>query len=426
MTKGEIMSSILSRREFLKFVSIAAFFTFTKDSLKAATIPHVIVIGGGFSGATCAKYLKMWGGSSVKVTIVEKNSLYVSPILSNLVLNNNKTINDLTFNYITYSSKYGINMVHKEVVAINSDSKILTLADNSTLSYDKLVIASGIDFIKTNDYDITKIPHAWQAGEQTTLLKNQIDSMKNGDTFVMTIPKAPYRCPPGPYERACVVSDYLRNTKGYSNCKVIVLDENSKIIVEENTFSSVFAKNGVDYRPNSVVTYVDDSAKSVVYEENGIDSITLAADVLNVIPNQKAASTVFLAGVNSGNWADINVLNYESNIKKDIHIIGDSQGSSQPKAGHIGNSEAKVCADAILREFNNLQPYSSPKTNSACYSPTSSNEASWLTAVYKYDSNTKTMVSANTQVYPAAGSPSSSNYRKMFLWSGNLFSDTFS
>lgn len=420
------MNNKISRRNFLKYVSLGAVATVTPfNKLNAATIPHIIVIGGGFSGATCAKYLKMWGGSSIDVTVVEPNSTYVSPILSNLVINGQKTTTDLSFKYVDYGNKYNINMIHKKVNDVNSVSKTITLDDNITLSYDKLVLSPGIDFIKTNDYDTEIVTHAWQAREQINILKTQIDAMQDGDKFVMSIPKAPYRCPPGPYERACVVSDYLKNGKGLSNSQVIVLDENSKIIVEEDTFGSVFNKNGVDYRPNSVVTDVNSNTKVITYTENGVGKI-ISGTVLNVIPNQKAAPIIFTAGVNNGNWAPVNPLSYESTIKRDIHIIGDSQGTGQPKAGHIGNSEAKICADAILRTLNGLDPYPSPKTNSACYSPTSSNEASWLTAVYKYDSATNTMVSANTAVYPAAGTPSSSNYNKMFDWAGNLFSDTFS
>lgn len=415
----------LTRRDFFKYTSLAvASIIASPYKLEANSIPHIIVIGGGFSGATCAKYLKMWGGSSIDVTLVETNSSYVSPILSNLVLNGQKNTSDLTFDYVNYANNYKINMIHKSVTTVDSTNKIIKLNDNSVLKYDKLVLATGIDFIKINDYDSNIVTHAWQSREQINILKSQIDTMIDGDSFIMTIPKAPYRCPPGPYERACVVSDYLKNQKGFRNCQVIVLDENPKIIVEENTFSTVFNNNGVIYKPNCVVTDVNSNTKTVSFKENGIDK-TLNSTVLNVIPNQKASSIIFTSGVNTGNWAPVNPLNYESTIKKDIHIIGDSQGTGQPKAGHIGNSEAKICADAILRNLKGLSPYSSPKTNSACYSPTSSTEASWLTAVYKYDSNTKKMVSANTNVYPAAGNPSSLNYNKMFNWAGNLFSDTF-
>lgn len=410
-----------SRRNFMKFVGASSLFAVTPGMAEDTTKPHIVVVGGGFSGATCAKYLKMWGGSSINVTIIEANSTYVSPILSNLVLNGQKTTSDLTFTYGDLSSKYGINLIHGTVNSVDKINQSLTLENGNSIKYDKLVLASGIDFIKVNDYDITKVPHAWKAGEQTNLLKEQIDAMVDGDTFTMTIPAAPYRCPPGPYERACVVADYLKNVKGFTNCKVNVLDANANITVEADTFGAKFAEYGVEYKPSTTVTAVDDNTRTLTYTENG-ESKTLTSTVLNVIPNQKAAPIIFKAGVNSGNWAPINPLSYESVMANGIYIIGDSQGTGQPKAGHMGNSEAKVCADAILRTLNGVALYASPKTNSACYSPTSTTEASWLTAVFKYDADEQKMVIANI----AAGEPTTSNYSKMFSWSGNLFSDTFS
>jgi len=411
-----------SRRDFMKFVGVSSFFAVAPSIAEAATTPHIVVVGGGFSGATCAKYLKMWGGSSVNVTIIEANPTYVSPILSNLVLNGQKTTADLSFTYGDLNNKYDINMIHSTVSSVDKINQSLTLENGSSVQYDKLVLASGIDFIKVNDYDITKVPHAWKAGEQTNLLKAQIDGMVDGDTFTMTVPAAPYRCPPGPYERACVVADYLKNTKGFTNCKVNVLDANANITVEADTFGAKFAEYGIEYKPSTTVTAVDDNTKTLTYTE-GAESKTLSSKVLNVIPNQKAAPIVFTAGVNSGNWAPINPLSYESTETgaEGIYIIGDSQATGQPKAGHIGNSEAKVCADAILRTINGVALYASPKTNSACYSPTSATEASWLSGVFKYDSSTQTMVVSNL----AAGESATENYRKMFWWSENLFSDTF-
>lgn len=412
-----------SRRDFMKFVGLSSLFALTPSTADTITIPHIVIVGGGFSGATCAKYLKMWGGSSVSVTIIETNPTYVSPILSNLVLNSQKTTSDLSFSYTNLNGKYGVNIIHSTVDSVNKTSKTLALANGNSVQYDKLVLAAGIDFIKTNDYDITKIPHAWKAGEQTNLLKAQIDAMKNGDTFTMTIPAAPYRCPPGPYERACVVADYLKNTKGFDSCKVVVLDANANITVEADTFGAKFEAYGIEYKPSAIVTNVDDTTKTLTYTEGG-ETKTITSTVLNVIPNQKAAPIVFSAEVNSGNWAPINPLSYESVLTSGIYIIGDSQGTGQPKAGHIGNSEAKVCADAILRTLNGVALYASPKTNSACYSPTSASEASWLTAVYEYDSTTQKMVIVGGRY--TAGPSAASNYNKMFLWSENLFSDTFS
>ncbi len=417
----------LDRREFFKVISIVTASLLTPFSLKAATkVPHIVVLGGGFAGSTCAKYLKLWGGNSINVTLIDKNDSYVSPILSNLILNNRKTLNSLTFSYDNLNIKYSINTIFKDLNDIDDISKVLSFDDGSTLGYDKLILAPGIDFIKTNNYSFDKVPHAWIAGSQTNILKSQIETMQNGDDFILTIPKSPYRCPPGPYERACVVADYLKNIKGFYDSKVIVLDENSDIIVEKDIFNNAFINYGIDYRANCNINNVNDTTNTLSFTQNNKE-YTLSSKVLNVIPKQKAASIIFQAGLNKGNWAIIDPISYESQLKKDIYIIGDSQGTSQPKAGHIGNSEAKVCADAVLRSLNNLNSYPNPKTNSACYSPVSTKEATWLTAVYKYDANTKQMVLANTQVYPAAASlATNKNYINMFNWAENLFSDTFS
>ncbi len=413
-----------SRRGFLKLLGLSpiAAMSLVPTISKAAPIKNnnIIIIGGGFSGATCAKYLKLWGGNSVNVTIIEKNSTYVSPILSNLVLNSQKTTKDLTFTYSTLKQKYKINFIHENVIDIDKANKKLTLSNSKTVKYDQLVLATGIDFEKVNEYDFKKVPHAWQSRDGINDLKAKIESMRDGDTFIMSIPSSPYRCPPGPYERACVVADYLKNKKRFYNSKVIVLDANSKIIVKEDTFGAEFRRYGIDYRPNSIVTKVDESTNSVTFEENGVTK-RLSAKVLNIIPNQKAAPIVFKAQINSGKFAPVNPLSYESLIANDIYIIGDSQATSQPKAGHIGNSEAKICADAILRKLNNIALYPSPKTNSACYSPVSSTKASWLSAVYRYDPVTSQMVLA----FKDSGQATTKNYKKMFLWSENLFADTF-
>ncbi len=433
------MNNQLSRRSLLKALGLGLTATVLPGLVRAAdTLPHIVVVGGGFAGATVAKYLKMWGGLSVQVTVIEPNSTYVSPILSNLVLNGQKTTSDLSFNYINHSQKYGVNMLHDTVAGVDNSTKTVTLDSGGTLSYDKLILAPGIDFQAVAGHDFAKIPHAWKAGEQTNLLKTQIDAMVDGDSFVMTVPKAPYRCPPGPYERACVVADYLKNTKGFTGCTVKVLDANAGITVEADTFDAAFTSYGVEYIHSAEVLSVDSDAKSVTYSVNGAANETALATTLNVIPNQKAGPIVFTAGLNEGNWAPINPLTYESTklnsadqaLGLDIHIIGDSQGTGLPKAGHIGNSEAKICADAILRSLKGLAPDTAPKTNSACYSPVSATTASWLTAVYEYNSATKQMqpidvVPNGTLDKYAAGAPSAENYRSMFNWSGNLFADTF-
>ncbi len=412
---------MINRRDFLKYLSVAASAAILPTSLLGATTAtkRVIVVGGGYAGSTCAKYLKMWGGDSIDVTLVEPNVTYVSPILSNLVLNNQKNIDDLTFGYVPHASKYKINVVHKSVTSIDANTNSIALSDGTTLDYDRLVLAPGIDFIQSNSYDFNKVPHAWIAGVQTELLKNQIDTLTNGDTFVMSIPKSPYRCPPGPYERACVVADYLKNVKKVS-VAITVLDANADFTVEKETFSTAFARYGIDYIPNAQVTHVDDANMQLTYN----NSQTIHAKVINIIPGQKAAKIVIDSGLTDSTYfAPVNLLSYESTIKPNIHIIGDSHKSTQPKAGHIGNNEGKICADAVLRLLNGRQPFNAPKTNSACYSPISRTEASWLSAVYQYDNATGQMVFAGA--YPKSAAPSTRNYSDMFMWAGNLFDDTF-
>ena len=415
----------LSRRTLLKAMGLGAAALMSPQMLRAETLPHVVVVGGGFAGATAAKYLKMWGGLGVQVTLIEPNETYVSPILSNLVLNEQKTTNDLQFNYVNHSTQYAVNVVHDTVDDIDAQAQTLALRSGASMQYDRLILAPGIDFIDITGLDSDKVPHAWKAGAQTNLLKTQIDEMVDGDHFVMTVPAAPYRCPPGPYERACVVADFLKNTQGLVNCDITVLDANPNVTVERDMFLAQFAGYGINYRPNSIVQKVDSDARSVTFTENGGVAQTLASTVLNVIPNQKAGQIIFNAGLNVSNWAPVNPLSYESTVKANIHIIGDSQGTGQPKAGHQGNSEAKVCADAVLRSLQGLAPDPAPKTNSACYSPVSSTHATWLTAVYEYNATTQQMQLVEGAGYPAAEEPSTGNYSDMFNWSGNLFADTF-
>lgn len=385
---------------------------------------RVVVIGGGMAGATIAKYLRIWGGSKVQVTIVEPASVYVSNIMSNLVLNNQLTLNSLNFNWNRLVANYGIKRVQATVLGIDPVAKKVTLSAGGPLYYDRLVVAPGIEFDVVPGLETAAaqaiVTHAWKAGPQTATLRTQIQGMSAGGTFLMSIPKAPYRCPPGPYERACVVADYLKRYKPGS--KVIVLDANPNITAEAHTFSRAFSRLGIDYRPGVAVARVNASTRTVVTATG----TSIKASVLNVIPNQKAGKVITSNGLANvgGRWAGVNVLNYESAVARGVHIVGDSAATTQPKAGHIANQEAKVCADAIVRAMLGLSPDQQIMTNSACYSPISATQASWLTAVFGYDPVSKTMkVVAN---HPAeASSPSAENLREMRQWFSNLMVDSF-
>ncbi len=412
---------------------------------------RVVVVGGGMAGATVAKYLRLWGGANMGVTLVEPDVAYTSNIMSNLVLNGTLSTKQLAYGHDELVSRYGVVRRSARVMALDAANRHVSLSDGTSLSYDRLVVAPGVEFmpaygLSTRDYD-SKTPHAWRAGAQTDLLKLQLDAMVDGDIFVMTIPLAPYRCPPGPYERACLIADTLKNT-GRGNCKVVVLDENAGIQAERESFSHAFSviHGGViDYRPGVSGISINPDTKVVSYD-NG--AVTISARVVNPIPAHRAAGIgagdlddadqggwLAQAGLNnssSGRWCVVNVLSYESTAVPYVHVIGDAALCGLPKAGHVGNQEAKICADAIVRLLDGAQPDAQPVANSACYSPITANTASWLTAVYQYDAaSTKMMVAANRGSTVGAGAVeaaniSNKNYRQMFTWFHTLMADSFS
>lgn len=385
---------------------------------------RVVVIGGGMAGATVAKYLRLWGGTGVDVTLVERESAYTSSIMSNLVLNGQRTIQSLQFSYGTLASSYGIQMVQGNVVSIDPVGRKVRLANGTVLDYDRLVVAPGIDFdvvpgLETAEAQ-AKVPHAWKAGPQTTALRNMITAMpaSNG-VFVMSIPPTPYRCPPGPYERACIVADWLNRNKPGSH--VIVLDANPGIVAEPHAFAEGFALHGIDYRPGTIINSVDATAMSVSTNMGQV-----AGDVINIIPNHKAGKVVIDNGLANvgGRWAGVDVLTYESRAAANVHILGDSSATTQPKAGHVANQEAKVCADAIVRLFGGAAPDPAPVTNSSCYSPITADTASWLTNVFAYDPVTGTMKSTTGGNVEAAAR-SQDNYKEMNKWFTTLMTDSF-
>ena len=410
----------------------------------------VVVVGGGMAGMTAAKYLRLWGGSGLQVTLVEPDAVYTSSIMSNLVLNGSRTVASLQFTRDALTSKYGVARVSGSVVAVNPGARTVTLADKTVLAYDRLVLAPGVSFddaygLTQSDYD-ARTPHAWRAGAQTTLLRNQVAAMRNGDTFVMTIPKAPYRCPPGPYERACVVADYLKKAKG-PNCRVLVLDENLSIQAERHTFELAFTQihaGVIRYVPGVSDIRIDATTRQVAYVDPLKAPQTVQARVVNPIAPHRATGSapggwLAQAGLNNGvdgRWANVDVLSYESTALpgSGIHVIGDASSCGMPKAGHVANQEAKICADAIVRLFLNGQPDPQPVANSACFSPITSSTASWLTAVYQYDptdrkmkvasSGGRTVINGAPATATEAAAINSDNFEDMGIWFKTLMGDT--
>lgn len=434
----------LSRRRFVQQLGVLGVGAFVAGSLGAEeaqadskkpstspTVPtntgisgRVVVIGGGMAGTSAAKFLRLWGGSGVQVTLVEGSSTYTSNIMSNGVLTGQRSLSSLAYTHAGLKSTYGVNLVTAQARGVDAGARTVSLSGGSTLSYDRLVVAPGIVFdalpgLTTADYD-TRFPHAWQAGPQTTLLRNQLLSMPAGGTFVMTIPAAPYRCPPGPYERACLVADWLKVNKPGS--KVVVLDANPKITAEPIAFTEAFTKTHagvIQYVPNAVIDHVD-AATRTVYTSAG----NVTADVLNPIPPHRAGTIAQDAGlVNvSGRWAGVDVLSYQSTAVPNVHVLGDATGTTQPKSGHMAGAQAKVAADAISRLLSGQPVDPAPATSSACYSPITMSTASWLTAVFHYDASTRTMTTSNLTEAPTV---SAQNYQQMSKWFSGLMADTF-
>ncbi|MFZ4622996.1 MAG: FAD-dependent oxidoreductase [Rhodoferax sp.] len=391
--------------------------------------PRVIVIGGGMAGATVAKYLRLWG-NGIAVTLIERESSYVSNIMSSLVLSGQRTMSSLTYNYSKLMSAYGVTVVKGDVTEIDTTNLKVKLANGTILAADRIVIAPGIDFEDVPGLGTsTRMPHAWKAGPQTTLLASQLAALPPNGKVLLTIPKAPYRCPPGPYERACLIGDWLKAKKPGS--QLTVLDANADILAEADNFHKAFALHNIVYLPNAQITGVDptSSVMTVTTADTVKGGTTIhSAHVVNLIPEQKAGKLIFDAKLNNSTdkrFASVNHLTYESTKAPNIHIIGDAADTTQPKAGHIANQEAKVCADAIVRAFAGLQPDPAPVTNSACYSTITMTQASWLTAVYQYDSVLKKMALAPVPGVAASVGWSTGNFSQMNTWFNALMADSF-
>lgn len=391
----------LNRRDFIKLtaagVGLAAFPGCATVSGGKSKGARVVVIGGGFGGATAAKYLRMWSQGAVDVTMVERNKQFVSCPMSNTVLSGLRNIGDLTKEYQGLKNKHGVNVINDEVVGIDSQKQTVTLSKGQ-LHYDRLVVAPGVDFIWDEIEGLnaqvseSDIPHAWKAGNQTITLRKQLESMQDGGVFAISVPKMPYRCPPGPYERACQVAHYLKQHKPRS--KVILLDANADIVSKKGLFRAAWN----DLYPGMIEYHADASVKKV--NAPGRVATTefedVKADVLNVIPPMRAGAVAKMAGVvdDGGRWCPVDFLSYESTLQKNIHVIGDSVSAALPKSGHMATSQAKICAAAIIDMLGGTQPDIDPAIANTCYSMVSTSEAMHVANVYRFDKEKKIMVSA--------------------------------
>ncbi|MFN7695314.1 MAG: NAD(P)/FAD-dependent oxidoreductase [Burkholderiales bacterium] len=388
------------------------------------SIGRVVVVGGGFGGATCAHYLKMWGGN-VDVTLVERNAAFISCPISNLVVGGFRAMSDITRGYDTLRAA-GVKVVQDEVLAIDPIKKTVRLKGGSPLSYDRLVVSPGVDFMfeqvggLEREINAGRVAHAWKAGPQTELLRRQLESMPDGGVVAMTIPKAPYRCPPGPYERACMVAAYLKQAK--PKAKLLVLDANPEVQSKKALFEKAFKDHysGVlEYRANAELKEVAGKVAKLEFED-------VKADVLNVIPPQRAADLAKSSGLITVNqrWCGVNWLSMESTAVPNVHVLGDAVFAAplMPKSGHMANQHAKLAAAAILELLQGNQPNPSPVLMNTCYSFVTQRDVIHVASVHQYDAAEKIV-----KTVPGSGGVSiAANQlegRYALAWAENIWAD---
>ncbi|CAN4273043.1 HcaD Uncharacterized NAD(FAD)-dependent dehydrogenases [Methylophilaceae bacterium] len=424
------MAEPFNRRAFIKAVGATGLVLASSPSLAMVSKPpmgRVVIVGGGYAGATAAKYLRLWSLGAIEVVLVEANRQFVSCPMSNLVLGGSKSINELTFGYDALQGNHGVVIRHDTVTAIDASLKKITML-GGTLSYDRLIVAPGVDFNYQEwpmlaSVDAQKqVPHAWKAGWQTVNLRQQLEAMADGGVFVMNVPKAPYRCPPGPYERACQVASYFKQHKAKS--KVLVLDANAEIISKKGLFAKVFNETYagiIDYRPDNAISHINLATKTVSTE---FDSIK--ADVLNFIPPQRAGKIAQVAGLTEKDypWCDVNFLTYESKLVPDVHVLGDSVAAGLPKSAHMATNQAKVCASAIVQLMSGNLPDAAPVFANTCYSFINDHAAMHVANVYRYDAGKKMMVSAEGGGVSISPNEKEAGYAH--AWANNIWADTLS
>ncbi len=388
------------------------------------SLGRVAIVGGGFGGATAARYLKMWA-PAIDVTLIERNASFVSCPISNLVIGGHKRIEDVTRGYAGLQAM-GVKVVRAEVGAVDVAGKKLRLAGGGEVAYDRLVLSPGIDFMPEQvgglqaALDSGRVLHAWKAGPQTTALRAQLEAMRDGGVYALAIPLAPYRCPPGPYERACMVASYLKQHKPRS--KVLVLDANPDITSKAGLFRKAWADHYaglVEYRANSVLKEVSGTTARLEFED-------VKADVLNVVPAQRAGDIARSAGlVNMNNrWVGVNWLTMESTAAAGIHVLGDATFSApaMPKSGHMANQHAKVAAAAIIAQLTGQPVNATPVVMNTCYSFVTARDVVHVASVHQYDAAGKTF-----KTVPGSGGLSAAanqiEGRYALSWAENIWAD---
>ncbi|MCX8003756.1 MAG: NAD(P)/FAD-dependent oxidoreductase [Burkholderiaceae bacterium] len=398
--------------------------------VRAQPALKVVVVGGGFGGATCARYLRQWA-PQVEVTLVEPQSTYVACPGSNRLLAGSFYLRDLARDYAALASAYGVRVLRARAVAIDTSARSLRLDSGAPLSWDRLVLAPGIEFDDQGveglaaALDSGEVLHAWRGGSQQIWeLRKRIEGMREGGVVALHIPKAPYRCPPGPYERVSLIAHFLQRYN--PKAKLLVFDSNADIQSKRDLFRAVWKQYGgmIAYEPNAELLRVGDRGR--LLEMRGVG--TVRADVINVIPPQRAPALLRRAGLaeRGANWCAVDFRTYESALVPGVHVIGDAIASApgMPKSGHMANQTGKVCAAAIAARALGQPAPEQPVIANTCYSFVSANEAIYVTGVYRFDAAQRTMVPVK-EAGGTSAAPNAADGARAIGWVFNILYDSF-
>ena len=389
----------------------------------------VVVVGGGYGGATAAKYVRLLSDHRIDVVLVEPNPAFVSCPISNLVVGGVRSLADITTSYDGLR-RHGVTVVHDTVASIDAVKKTVRLAGGPEIRYDKLVVSPGVDLMFDSVQGLRqaqadgRILQAWKAGPETVALFKQLEAMRDGGVYAIAIPEAPYRCPPGPYERASLVAAYLKANKPRS--KVLILDANPDVTSKGPLFKKAWADlypGMVEYRGQHKATSVDAATLTLKLEVQD----DVKADVLNVLPPMRAGAIAVQAGLANANarWCQVDFRTFESTAAKDIHVLGDSiqVAPAMPKSGHMANAHAKVAAAAIVARLQGAEINPNPMLTNTCYSFVSPAEVIHVASVHEY-------VAAEQTFKAVAGSGGVSAQRSQLEatyamgWARNIWADT--
>lgn len=396
---------------------------------RSSAAPRIVVVGGGYGGATVAKQLAVLSGGGIHVTLIEAEEDFVSCPLSNLVLEGSQSLATLTVPYTALQSRHGVRVMRDSVRGIDPLKKTVTLAGGSSLAYDKLVLSPGVDMMWDSIEGLQparaqgQVLQAWKAGAETLALRRQLQAMPDGGVFAIAIPEAPYRCPPAPYERACLVASYFKQAKPRS--KVLVIDANEDLTSKGALFRKVWAdeyKGLVEYVPQTKTVAVDAATRTLKFEIQE----DIRADVLNVLPPMRAGSIAVQVGLanSNGRWVNVNFLDFESTAAKDVHVIGDSIqiAPAMPKSGAMAFSQGRVLAAALVAELSGGPVDAKPKLESTCYSFVDAKRAMHISSEHEYVVAEKTYLPVHG-VGGSSEAPSETEGQEAWRWAKRIWAE---